>query len=131
MRQEALVLEGGETARVMVLRSSACTGDCGSCGGCHEAKPIYADARNAIGAEKGQAVYVETETGVVMISAVLVYLLPLGLFLAGYFIAQALGASGPFPAVCALGAAVLGFFGAKRYDRKRAGQPACAIVAFR
>lgn len=129
LRQEALVVEEGETARVLVMRSSACTGDCKSCGGCREERPVYADADNPIGARRGETVYVETATGVVLLSAVLVYLLPLVLFLIVYFIAQNLGAARSVSALIAAGAAVVSLTGAKYYNGKRAEKPACTIVS--
>ena len=131
MRQEALVIEGGRQARVMVMRTSACTGDCGHCGGCDTPRPLYADADNEIGAEKGQTVYVETSTAVVLFSAVLVYLLPLVLFLCGYFALKALGLSERAAVVCAVIPALISLLSAGYYNKKRSAHPACTIVAVR
>lgn len=128
LKQDALVIHGGKVARIMVLRSSACTGDCEGCGFCEAGSPLYADAYNAVRAEEGQAVVVETATNVVMISAVLVYLLPLAAFLTVYFLAQALGAENTAAVVCALIGWAAAFFAAKYYNKKRSDQPACTIV---
>ena len=128
MRQEALVIHGGKIARIMVLRGSACTGDCEACGFCEAGRPLYADAYNAARAEEGQKVVVETATNVVMTSAVLVYLLPLVGFLTVYFLAQAVGAENTVSVLCALIGWAAAFAGAKVYNKKRADKPACTIV---
>ncbi len=128
MKQDALVIQGGKVARIMVFRNSACTGDCEGCQGCEGGRPLYADAQNMIGAEKGQSVVVETETNVVMLSAALVYLLPLAVFLAVYFIVQGLGAGNTATILCSSAGCALSFLAAKFYNRKRADKPACTIV---
>lgn len=128
LRQDALVIHGGKIARVMVLRSSACTGDCEGCGFCEEGRPLYADAYNAVRAEEGQSVVVETATNVVMTSAVLVYLLPLAVFLATYFIVQALGAGNTVCVLCAIAGYAASFLIARFYNRRRSDKPACTIV---
>ncbi len=123
-----MVVHGGKVARIMVLRSSACTGDCEGCGFCEEGRPLYADAYNAARAEEGQRVVVETATNVVMTSAVLVYLLPLAVFLAVYFIVQALGGAGTASVICALAGYAASFLAARFYNKKRSDKPACTIV---
>ena len=122
------MVHGGKIARVMVLRGSACTGDCEGCGFCEEGRPLYADAYNAVRAEEGQSVVVETATNIVMTSAVLVYLLPLAVFLATYFIVQALGANNTASVLCAAAGYAASFLLARLYNRKRADKPACTIV---
>ena len=131
MRQEALVITGGQTARVLVMRVSACTGDCKDCGGCAEQKPIYAEAANPLGAVPGSYVTLETETGAVLASALLVYFLPLVLFFTVYFLAQGLGAGSGLSAVMSAIGFAASFLIAKRYDRARAKSPVCTIVDIR
>lgn len=73
-------------AEVFLTRQSACSGDCGSCGGCGAAKEtLLVRAKNDAGARPGDRVVVETETGSVLLSAALVYLVPLLLFFLGWF----------------------------------------------
>ena len=115
----------------MVLRNAACTGDCEGCGGCEGGRPLYVDAQNAIGAEKGQSVIVETATHVVMLSASLVYLLPLAVFLVVYFVVQSFGVGNTVTVLCAAAGFLFSFFAAKFYNRKRADKPACTIVDIR
>lgn len=73
------------TATVMHIRESACSGDCHKCSGCGAAKEaIVLEARNAIGAKVGELVKIEAETGPVLKAAVVMYMLPMLLFFAGY-----------------------------------------------
>ena len=83
------------TADVVCVRESACSGDCHKCSGCGAAKEtIIVTARNPIAAGVGDLVNVRSETGPVLKAAVVLYMLPLVLFFAGYALAAALGISG-------------------------------------
>ena len=75
------------TASVLLVRESACSGDCHKCSGCGAAKEtmVFA-ARNAIGASRGDLVKVESATGPVMKAAVVLYVIPLVLFFLGYYL---------------------------------------------
>lgn len=73
------------TALVMHVRESACSGDCHKCSGCGAAKEtILLKAKNPIGARRGDLVKLESETGPVLKAAVVMYVLPMLLFFAGY-----------------------------------------------
>ena len=103
------------SATVIHVRESACSGDCHKCSGCGAAKEaIVLDAKNPIGAKPGDLVTIESETGPVLKAAMVMYMLPMVLFFAGY----ALGAvwqQGPLVGclafVASIGLAVV-------YDRK-------------
>ena len=83
------------TAQVMVIRESACSGDCHKCSGCGAAKEtILFEAKNPIGARTGDVVTVTSETGPVLKAAAVLYMLPLVLFFSGYALGVALGISG-------------------------------------
>ena len=83
------------TALVIHIRESACSGDCHKCSGCGAAKEaILLKADNPIGAEKGDLVNVRSESGPVLKAAMVLYMLPLALFFAGYALGAALGISG-------------------------------------
>ncbi len=83
------------TALVICIRESACSGDCHKCSGCGAAKEaILFKARNPIGAGRGDLVNVRSESGPVLKAAVVLYMLPLVLFFAGYALGAALGLSG-------------------------------------
>ena len=83
------------TAQVLCIRESACSGDCHKCSGCGAAKEsILLTADNAIGAGVGDLVTVCSETAPVLKAAVVLYMMPLVLFFAGYAAAAALDQSG-------------------------------------
>ena len=75
------------TATVLLVRESACSGDCHKCSGCGAAKEtMIFTAKNTIGASRGDLVKVESETGPVMKAAVVLYVIPLVLFFLGYYL---------------------------------------------
>ena len=87
MEQKAKVrrlLDNG-TAQVMVIRESACSGDCHKCSGCGAAQEtLLFEAENPIGAKPGDMVVVKSDSGPVLRSAAVLYMLPLVLFFLGY-----------------------------------------------
>lgn len=131
MQQKAKVhklLPNGR-AELVVQRQSACSGDCGSCGGCGAVQQtLLLTAKNAIGAAEGDLVYVETATGLVLKAAALVYLLPLILFLVGYFMAISLGG---WAYAVGIAGFLLGLLPATLFDRAlRKRPPNYVIVGF-
>ena len=75
------------TAEVVHIRESACSGDCHKCSGCGAAKEsITLTARNAIGAKPGEVVIVKSDSAPVLRGAVVLYILPLVLFVLGYLL---------------------------------------------
>lgn len=79
-------------AEVAVTRASACGSSCSSCEGCMFQNEVKAAAKNLAGAVPGQKVVIESKTSVIFNAALLVYVMPLVFFVAGYAIASALGA---------------------------------------
>ena len=103
------------TATVILQRESACSGDCHKCSGCGAAKEVMIfEARNPIGAGRGDLVVIESATAPVMKAVGVFYVLPLVLFFLGYYLGSFLNAGGLV--------GVLGFFVAMGltvvYDRK-------------
>lgn len=93
MKQKVMVLStSGNMARVSYRRPTACHGDCSKCaGGCGSMaakEEIIVSAENLIGAKTGDSVYIEGETKKVAWAIVLVYVIPVVLFLTGYFLGQ-------------------------------------------
>ena len=93
MKQRVMVLStNGETAKVQYHRPTACHGDCskcaGGCGAMAAQEEIVVSAQNLIGARVGDAVYIEGETKKVAWAIMLVYVIPVVLFLIGYFLGQ-------------------------------------------
>ena len=118
MEQLVRVIKTNEdgTATVFHIRESACSGDCHKCAGCGAAKEtIVFDAKNELGARVGDLVKVESATGPVLQAALVMYMLPMLLFFAGYALGQALlGMGGLFGGICfAVSIAI-----AVVYDRK-------------
>ena len=82
-------------AQVICIRESACSGDCHKCSGCGAAKEaILLTAENPIGAAAGDLVTIRSETGPVLKAAVVLYMMPLVLFFAGYALGAAMNFSG-------------------------------------
>ena len=85
------------TATVIHIRESACSGDCHKCSGCGAAKEVMIfEARNPIGAQRGDLVVIESGTGPVMKAVGIFYVLPLVLFFVGYFLGDLWGLGGLF-----------------------------------
>lgn len=104
------------TALVIHIRESACSGDCHKCSGCGAAKEtVLLKAKNPIGSRRGDLVKLESATGPVLKAAAVMYMIPMLLFFAGYFVGDALWQRGALTGclsfVAAIGLAVL-------YDRK-------------
>lgn len=103
------------TAQVLLIRESACSGDCHKCSGCGAAREtLLVLAENPIGARAGELVRLRSQTAPVMKAAAVLYLLPLMLFFAGYFLGAALWGLGALTGCLAFAA---GIGGAVAYDR--------------
>ena len=75
------------TADVLLVRESACSGDCHKCSGCGAAKEtMIVRAQNPIHASRGDLVKLESATAPVMKAAVVLYVIPLVLFFLGYYL---------------------------------------------
>lgn len=84
------------TAQVVLIRQSACAGDCHKCSGCGAAQEtLMLQAQNPIGAQPGDKVVIQSATGPVLKSAVVLYMLPLVLFFLGYAFGSLLWGLGP------------------------------------
>ena len=98
------------TAEVIRIRESACSGDCHKCSGCGAAQEtLVFQAENPIHAKAGELVTVRSDTKPVLAAAAVLYMVPLVLFFAGYLIGGAIAACVGF--ALGIGLAVL-------YDRK-------------
>lgn len=109
------ILSGGY-ALISVPRKSACGHDCEECAGCGmTGAAIKAKAKNKAGAQPGQKVIVESSTKKLLGVVALVYLLPVVLFLLGYFLSEGLGESIRY--AIAIGGAALAMIPIVLYDR--------------
>lgn len=117
MEQKARVcaIRDDGTARVSVIRESACSGDCHKCSGCGASKQtVLFDAVNNIGAKTGDLVIIRSETGPVLAGAAVLYMVPLVLFFLGYFLGAQIGMGSLTGCI----GFVLGFVLAAVYDRR-------------
>ena len=71
-----VVKTSGDTATVIVSRSSACGHDCGECNLCKN-PDIRVEILNPIGAKKGDTVKISADTPSVLKDAFLLYMLPI------------------------------------------------------
>lgn len=95
MTQEAIVTKclSGGMAEVVVTRGTACGSNCGNCESCKFQNELKTLARNKIDASAGQRVIIESKSSKIYGAILLVYILPIVLVLAGYFLAYSLGAA--------------------------------------
>lgn len=89
MTQNAIVtrIMDRKNAEVCVTRLTACGGNCGGCESCMLSSEVKVIAANEIGAKPGQKVVLESSSRKIYKALLLVYIMPVGLFLAGYFLA--------------------------------------------
>lgn len=103
-------------AEISVPRKSACGHDCEECAGCGmTGAAIRAKALNEIGATPGEKVVVESSTKKLMSVVLLVYMLPVVLFLLGYFLSEGLAESWRY--AIAIVSALISFIPCVFYDR--------------
>ena len=95
MTQDAIVFRrlANNMAEVVVTRTTACGSNCGNCESCIFQSEIKTVARNLINAGPGQRVVIESKSSRIYGAALMVYIVPMLLALAGYIIGYALGAA--------------------------------------
>ena len=103
------------TARVVLVRESACSGDCHKCSGCGAAKQtMFVVAHNPIQAPVGSVVTIRSESGPVLAAAAMLYMLPLVTFFLGYLLGAVLWQRGGLMGAVGF---CLGIAGVVAYDR--------------
>ena len=103
------------TAQVVLVRESACSGDCHKCSGCGAAQEtLVLTAQNPIHAQPGDMVVISSSSGPVLAAAAVLYILPLVLFFVFYGVGDALWQKGGLTGCLAF---LLGLIGAGCYDR--------------
>lgn len=132
MEQTAILRERlpDGSARVMVLRESACSGDCHKCSGCGAAREaVTVRAQNPIGASPGDRVVVRSESGPVLKAAAVLYVLPLVLFFLGYYLGTLPGNFGPWGGLAGF---LLGVAAVVLYDRRtgKRGEMVYTIISY-
>ena len=77
------------TAQVIVIRESACSGDCHKCAGCGAVQQkMLLQAVNAIGAKPGELAIVSSQSAPVLRGAAVLYMVPMLLFFLGYILGE-------------------------------------------
>ena len=105
------------TAEISVPRKSACGHDCEECAGCGvSGTSVYATAQNPVGAKVGDKVVVESSTKKLFGAMLIVYMIPLALFMLGYFCTGAIHSEGLRYCI-AIAGFCLGILPAVAYDR--------------
>ena len=118
------------TAEISVPRKSACGHDCEECAGCGvSGASVRATAQNPIGAQAGDKVVVESSSKKLFGAILIVYMIPIVLFLLGYFCTSGIHSEG-LRYVIAIAAFCLGILPAIAYDRhmKKTGGMTFTIV---
>ena len=104
------------TATVVHVRQSACSGDCHKCSGCGAAtEQIQLEAVNAIDAQAGDFVKIESASAPVLKAAAVMYVVPMVLFFLGYLIGMMAWNRGALMGCLAF---VIGIASAVVYDRR-------------
>ncbi len=119
MREEGVVkrdLNG--LCEVIVRRKTACGDNCASCGGACKMNFGSVTAKNAVGAKAGDSVIIEMESKKVLLSAFLVYILPILVFLVSFYGIQALDFGGTASGGAAAVLTVIAFGVTVIYDRR-------------
>ena len=126
IEEEGIVMEThGGSAKVSILAKSACE-KCASAGVCHpEGDDSYMEATNPLGAKKGQKVKVVLAPQVFLKASIILYGVPMAVFVAAAIIGKNVGSAYGGEAQSDLWAFVSGmtfmlvsFFFIKRYNKK-------------
>ena len=105
-------------AEIAVPRKSACGHDCEECAGCGvTGTAVLAKAKNPIGASVGDKVVVESSSKTVLGIIAIVYMIPVVLFLLGYFCTERLLPAESLRYAAAIACFFLGLIPAVAYDR--------------
>ncbi len=90
IEEEGIVSEiVGDTAKVAILKKSACE-QCAASGVCHPGDQDLMEAANPLGAKKGQKVKIAVAPQVYLQASIILYGIPMAVFIAGAIIAKKL-----------------------------------------
>lgn len=112
------------TARVSVLRLSACGSHCATCNAvCSSKQTMTVLADNKVSASPGDIVIIESGTKQVLGIAALVYLVPIILFFAGYACASLMALGEGVSIAAGFACFALSFAAVAAYSRTRGKRP--------
>ena len=119
MREEGIVRrEENGLCEVVVRRRTACGDNCASCGGACKMNFQTVTAKNPLGAKAGDCVIIEMDGKKVLLSAFLVYILPLFVFLISFYGTRGIGISGAASGSISAALTVAAFGITVIYDRR-------------
>jgi sigma-E factor negative regulatory protein RseC len=88
IEEEGMVVEvGGDTAKVAILKKSACE-SCAAAGVCHPGDQEYMEASNPLGAKTGQKVKVVVAPQVYLKASIILYGVPMAALVGGAIVAK-------------------------------------------
>lgn len=116
MARHARVRQLYEDGTALVVVTDICNLNCHQCGGCSQ-KPEALIAQNPQGAQPGELVQIRVLPGRLLLAALVLYVLPIALFFAGYWAGTVLYDAGKWTGCIALG---FGIAIAVVYDRMAA-----------
>ena len=119
MREEGIVkrAEGG-LCEVVVRRKSACGDNCASCGGACKMNFQHVTAKDPLGVKPGDCVTIEMESKKVLLSAFLVYILRIIVFVMAFYKVQKVYNSDSIALAVALLLVTVTFLLTMLYDRR-------------
>lgn len=93
MTQDAVVTKvfPNGMAEVAVSRGTACGSNCGNCESCVFQSELKAFAKNSVHARPGEKVVIESLSSRIFGAAILVYIVPMVVFIIGYAMAASAG----------------------------------------
>ena len=119
MREEGIVKSvSGELCEVVVRRKTACGDNCASCTGACRMNFGQVTAKNPICAKAGDCVIIEMESKKVLLSAFLVYIMPILVFFVSFFSVQRIYKSSSLASGIAAVVTVLAFCVTALFDRR-------------
>lgn len=122
MREKGRVVEvNGGNITIAIGKESACGGNCASCGGCGQ-KVRTAKAINSVNAKIGDVVEIELCERKILSAAFIVYILPLLLFLPGYYLPRIFTENNVICTIAAFVFMIIGFFLTHAYDKQTNGK---------
>ena len=126
IEEEGIVMEtAGGMAKVSILAKSACE-KCASAGVCHpEGEDSYMEATNPLGAKKGQRVKVVVAPQVFLKASIILYGIPMAVFVAAAIIGKNIGErysgeanSDLWAFLSGVAFTLVSFFFIRRYNKK-------------
>lgn len=119
MTEEGVVRrESDGLCEVIVRRKTACGDNCASCGGACKMNFQSVTVKNPIGAKAGDGVIIEMDSKKVLISAFLVYILPILVFVISFYGLEKIDFEDTVKTALAGGLTVVAFCVTVLYDRR-------------